>query len=35
MKTFRVLLILFCVIALPALGELTDVGLDKIRLIIA
>ena len=34
MKTLVVLLILFCVIALPALGELTDADLDKIRLIV-
>ena len=34
MKTLVVLSILFCVIALPALGELTDADLDKIRLIV-
>ena len=34
MKTILVLSILFCAIALPALGELTDVDLDKIRLIV-
>ena len=34
MKTILVLSILFCVIALPALGELTDADLDKIRLIV-
>ena len=34
MKTITVLSILFCVIALPALGELTDADLDKIRLIV-
>ena len=34
MKTLVVLLILFCVIALPALGELTAADLDKIRLIV-
>ena len=34
MKTTLVLSILFCVIALPALGELTDADLDKIRLIV-
>ena len=33
-KTIVVLSILFCVIALPALGELTDADLDKIRLIV-
>ncbi len=34
MKTLVVLSILFCVIAFPALGELTDADLDKIRLIV-
>ncbi len=34
MKTILVLSILFCVIALPALGDLTDADLDKIRLIV-
>ena len=34
MKTILVLSILFCVIALPVLGELTDADLDKIRLIV-
>ena len=34
MKTILVLLILFPAIALPALGELTDADLDKIRLIV-
>ena len=34
MKTVIVLPILFCAIALPALGELTDADLDKIRLIV-
>ena len=34
MKTMLVLLILFSAIALPALGELTDADLDKIRLIV-
>ena len=34
MKTVIVLLILFCLIALPAFGELTDADLDKIRLIV-
>ncbi len=34
MKTILVLSILFCVIALPAFGELTDADLDKIRLIV-
>ena len=34
MKTMLVLSILFCVIALPALGDLTDADLDKIRLIV-
>ena len=34
MKTMLVLSILFCVIAFPALGELTDADLDKIRLIV-
>ena len=33
-KTIPILLILFSAIALPALGELTDADLDKIRLII-
>ena len=34
MKPILVLSILFCAIALPALGELTDADLDKIRLIV-
>ena len=34
MKTILVLSILFCAIALPALCELTDADLDKIRLIV-
>ncbi len=34
MKTVIVLSILFCAIALPALGELTDADFDKIRLIV-
>ena len=34
MKTLLVLSILFSLIALPALGELTDADLDKIRLIV-
>ena len=34
MKTILVLLILFFAIALPALGELTDVDLNQIRLIV-
>ena len=34
MKTILVLLILFSVIALPALGELTDADLNEIRLIV-
>lgn len=34
MKNILALLILSCVIALPALGELTDADLDKIRLIV-
>ncbi len=34
MKTILVLSILFWVIAFPALGELTDADLDKIRLIV-
>ena len=34
MKTILLLSILFCAIALPALGELTDADLDKIRLIV-
>ena len=34
MKTILVLSILFLVIAFPALGELTDADLDKIRLIV-
>ena len=34
MKTMLILSILFCLIALPALGELTDADLDKIRLIV-
>ena len=34
MKTILVLSILFCAIALPVFGELTDADLDKIRLIV-
>ena len=34
MKTILVLSILLCAIALPALAELTDADLDKIRLIV-
>ena len=34
MKTVIALSILFCAIALPAVGELTDADLDKIRLIV-
>ena len=34
MKPFIFLSILFCVIAMPALAELTDADLDKIRLIL-
>ena len=34
MKNILLLSILFCAIALPALGELTDADLDKIRLIV-
>ena len=34
MKTLLFLLVLFCAIALPALGELTDTDLNRIRLII-
>ena len=34
MKAVIVLSILFCAIALPALGDLTDADLDKIRLIV-
>ena len=34
MKTILVLSILFCAIALPALGELTDADLNQIRLIV-
>ena len=34
MKTILVLSLLFSAIALPALGELTDADLDKIRLIV-
>ena len=34
MKTALFCSILFCAIALPALGELTDADLDKIRLIV-
>ena len=34
MKTVLLCSILFCVIALPALAELTDADLDKIRLIV-
>ncbi len=34
MKNVWLLSILFCAIVLPALGELTDADLDKIRLIV-
>ena len=34
MKKVLLCLILFCAIAMPAIGELTDADLDKIRLII-
>ena len=34
MKTVLFCSILFCAIAMPALGELTDADLDKIRLIV-
>lgn len=34
MKKILVLSILFCAIAMPTLGELTDADLDKIRLIV-
>ena len=34
MNPILVLSILFCAIALPAVGELTDADLDKIRLIV-
>ena len=34
MKTILLCSILFCVIAMPALGELTEADLNKIRLII-
>ena len=34
MKTIIVLSILLCAIAMPAIGELSDAGLDKIRLIV-
>ncbi len=34
MKTILFLSVLFCAIALPALGELTDTDLNKIRVII-
>lgn len=34
MKTLIFIPILFCTIALPAFGELTDADLDKIRLIV-
>ncbi len=34
MKTTLLFSILLCVLALPALGELTDADLDKIRLIV-
>ena len=34
MKTILALSILFCAIAMPALGELTDADLNKIRLIV-
>ena len=34
MKTILLFSILFCAIAMPAIGELTDANLDKIRLIV-
>ena len=34
MKTIFLFSILFCAIAMPAIGELTDADLDKIRLIV-
>ena len=34
MKTVLFCSILFCAIAMPALGELTDADLDKIRLVV-
>ena len=34
MKTILALSILFCIIALPVLGELTDTNLNEIRLIV-
>ena len=34
MKTILLSTLLFCIIALPARGELTDADLDKIRLIV-
>ena len=34
MKTIFLFSILFCAIAMPALAELTDADLDKIRLIV-
>ena len=34
MKTILLFSILLCVIAMPAIGELTDADLDKIRLIV-
>ena len=34
MKTVLLCLIVFCAIAMPALGELTDADLNKIRLIV-
>ena len=34
MKTILALSILFCIIALPVLGELTDANLNEIRLIV-
>ena len=34
MKKVLLCLLIFCAIALPALGELTDADLDKIRLIV-
>jgi uncharacterized protein YxeA len=34
MKTVLLCLIVFCAIVMPALGELTDADLDKIRLIV-
>ena len=34
MKTILLFSILFCAIAMPAIGELSDADLDKIRLIV-